>query len=410
MTRKIFSIILLICSFSANAQFFKKLTDAVGSIASAAVQTVTAPTQAVINTVSAVSGNGSVSDIYKPYQQAYQQTGTALAQSTSVLNDPQSFFMSKAQDFARQNGGDAGDFIFDVSTFSNRYYSELANAGANNINGILHGQNPFQVTALPLAAAIRAAREKYKDTAMPLPDDVKNALRPYFSESVINNARYVIGKVEITLPNFIGQGQKLMGGDYAVTVDNIIVFNRNPGGFVHSGAWWVHEVTHVEQYQRLGIETFAYNYLRDLGNSLENEANQKSKNITGRQINQGYALNQSSFDMSNSSIDDGRNFATNPEYYVAQCIFNNDSFGCQYLVTNYGRIIAVNPVTGQWLHIGYSTPPRLLNVAWSYDLPNARYSYAVGFDGLIRDRRVFTNQFGQSFEQWIVVGHVVKFV
>ena len=82
-----------------------------------------------------------------------------------------------------------------------------------------------------------------------------------------------------------------------------------------------------------------------------------------------------SFDMSSSSIDQNKNFNQNPEIYVAQCVFQNDQFNVMYLVTNYGRIIAVNPLNGQWQHIGYSTPPRLPNVAWSYDLPNANWSY-----------------------------------
>ena len=395
-------------SSSVNAQFFKKLSDAVGNVVDLGVKVTTAPYQAIANTGQVLLGNAKPSDIYKPYQEVASSAGQALPGTVQILNEPQRYLMQKAQEFSTSLGGPA-EFIFDVGSFSNRYYSELANAGANNISGILQGQNPFQLTAAPLAAAIRAARERYISKSQPLPNDVKNVLRGFFNESTLNRARFAIGKVEITLPSFIGQGAKFMGNDrYAVTVDDIIVFNSDPGSYLNNSNWWVHEITHVQQYEKLGIEIFAFNYMRDAGNSLEAEAVNNANRITGTNISStSSALKIGSFDMSGTISD--INYQQNPEFYVAQCIFPYDQFGVMYLVTNYGRIIAVNPLNGQWLHIGYSTPARLPNVAWSYDLPKANWSYAVGFDGNIYNPVPIYNNFGIIYNyQWVSVGYVVR--
>jgi hypothetical protein len=356
-----------------------------------------------------MTGNGNASDIYKPYQQAAASAGSSLPQVSGMINEPQRFLTQKAQEFASSVGGQPGEFIFDVGTFSQRYSNELANAGAYNISGILQGQNPFQLTAAPLSAAIRAARERHYSNSSPLPNDVKNALSGYFSASILNRARYSIGKVEITLPNFIGKGARFMGGDaYAVTVDDIIVFNTNPGSYANNSNWWAHEITHVQQYERLGIETFAFNYLRDAGNSLESEAVNNANRITNSN-NSVYSssLKIGSFDMSGAYSNN--NYQQNPEYYVTQCIFPGDQFGAMYLITNYGRIIAVDPINGQWMHIGYATPPRLPNVAWSYDLPNARWSYAVGVDGNIYNPTPIIDFYGRIINyNWNVVGYTVR--
>jgi len=418
MKNKILLTLFTFCiSFGVNAQFFEKLTETVGDITNTTVKTITAPTEVLINTGKVATGNADASEIYKPIQQAVRQTGNTAVSTSEVISEPQKFFMQKAQEFSKSVGGSTGEFIFDVGTFSQRYYNELAQSGVYGINGVLQGQNPFQISAIPLAAAIRAANERYKSSAKPLPSDVKEALRPYFRANTLENARYIVGNVEITLPNFIGQGQKFFGNDaYAVTVGNIIVFNNSPGSYSQNAHWWAHEITHVEQYENLGIESFAYKYLKDFGSSIEKEAINRANSIVGNNNpqfsqSQSYALNVGSFDMSSSSIDNNRNFSSNPEIYVAQCIFPQDNFGVMYLVTNYGRIIAVNPLDGQWRHIGYSTPPRLPNVAWSYDLPNARWSYAVGMDGNIYNPVPIYNNWGQIIKyQWNIIGYVRKLI
>lgn len=407
MRLTITTLILSLLSMSCKAQFFKALTDAVGSVASASVKLATAPTEAVINTARAVTGNAPASSIYQPFQEAAKSAGAALPQTYQVLNQPQEFMMGKAQELAGL-GGDPGAFIFDVGTFSQRYYSQLAAAGVNNFGGILQGQNPFQLAAAPLAAAIRAAHEQYKPSAQPLPDEVKQYFKGRLDDALLQRARYTVGRIEITLPNFIGKGNKLMGNDaYAVTVDDIIVFNAQPPTAANAAFWWAHELTHVRQYGDMGIEKFAFEYMRDLGHSLEGDADNNAGQITGQRTSSA-RLVAGSFDMSGQPQPAPTTFQQNPELYVAQCIFPNDAFGAMYLVTNYGRIIAVDPRNGGWMHIGYCSAPLLPNVTWTYDLPNANYKYAVMANGNILTARKVLNAWGYYQDEWIAIGYVVK--
>ncbi len=337
---------LFALSFQTNSQFLKDIGNFVSGVANTTIKTLTAPTEAVINTGKVIIGQGNVYDIYKPLQQAIQQTGNTTVQGYNIISAQQTYFMQEAEKFAQNSGGNAGAFIFDVGTFSNRYYNQLAQSGVNSANGILQGQNPLQISAIPLAVAIRAARARHYNKSMPLPEDVKNALRSNFSDQILNKARYCIGNIQITLPNFIGQGQKLFGNDaFAVKVGDVIVFNSNPCSFTQNAFWWTHEITHIEQYSNWGIETFAFNYLKDYG-GIENEPDSKASQVTGNNYNNRNALVSKSFDMSSSAIDQNANFNQNPETYVAQCIFPNDFSRFSYLVTNYGRIIAVNSING----------------------------------------------------------------
>src|SRR5690606_12369488 len=135
---------------------------------------------------------------------------------------------NQVQNMAQQVGGDPAAFVVDLGLWGQNYYTQLGAASVNTVAGVLQGENPLKVFAAPLAGAIRAARERHLGNAMPLPDDVQAGLAAYIPASTISRAKYVVGRVEITLPNFIGKGQMFMGSDYAVVVDDIIVFSSTP--------------------------------------------------------------------------------------------------------------------------------------------------------------------------------------
>jgi hypothetical protein len=392
---------------TANAQFWKKVTDSVGSIANVAVKTVTAPHEAVINAARAATGHASASDIYRPYQNLASATGRSVSITTEAVTDPQRYLFRRAQELASVAGA-PGEFLFDVGTFSNQYYTDLANSGLQNIGAILRGQNVVQLASAPLAAAIRAARDRHLADARPLPDDVKEALRPHFSSSILNRAKYSVGKIQITLPHFIGRGAKLFGEDYAVVVDDIIVFNTAPPSYGESkkaAFWWAHELTHVQQYEQLGIEAFAYRYM--IGHQrIEDDADANAARVTNdrSQVTKAY-LKVGSFDM--TSYRDGTNYQKSPEQYVAQCVFPFDPLPITYLVTNFGRIIAVDPMTGNWLHIGFATPPVGRGVSWDYWTPNLRY--AVMQNGTIVIPYPVFDPYGRlAGYNYTQVGHVVR--
>ncbi len=412
---KVILLIVMLISGQVQAQFWKKVTNTIGDVAGAAVKVTTAPYQAMANTVQAATGNGGIKDIYKPYVDAAAASGNALNQSAQLVNAPHQYMMQKAQQFASGVGGDAGAFVFDVGTFFQRYSTELGYSAILSTGNFLQGQNPFYIFGAPLAAGIRAARERHYPGSLPLPEHIKSALSNYIPAAILNKARYTTGNVQITLPNFIGQGQKFMGNDgYAVTVMDVIVFNSNPNS--SSLNHWAHEIFHIMQYEQMGVEQFAFNYMRDLGRSFENDAQGRANQVTGNniQFSTSYIMSRT-FDMTTQGSTQALS-QQNPEVYVTRCIFPQDPNPVMYLVTNYSRIIVVNPADGAWHHIGYIIPSSFPQEACSYWVPNANMRYSIAHTGQIMQYVQARNNFGQPVFNnwgqpvmiWIQIGYVVN--
>ncbi len=389
--------------FDKAKRSFKKVGNVIGDAAKTGWKSTTAPYKAVINTGKVISGKSKPKSIFQPYRDLGRMAGNTLEGGSNLIRDPQQEIYRKIRSLSRKAGGKNGEFIFDLTTFNKKFYEELGTASTIGLANILRGSNPFQLTAAPLAGAIRAAREAHIDKAKPLPPDVLNALKPHFSIKVLSRVKYTVGKVEITLPNFIGQGQKFFGDDYAVVVDDVIVFNKQPGSFIENGEWWAHEVTHVEQYSRWGIELFALKYLSGYS-AIENEADIRADKILGknkfvrtapffRRAGQlGIKIRERtdrSFDGMNKHV---------AEHFVAQCFFTQDPRPYHYMITNTRKIIVVHAITGEWLHAGWATPPLARNMAWDYKTPNLRY--AVTRNGIILTP--------DNFGRFQPIGHVTR--
>jgi hypothetical protein len=392
----------ILCALTSNGQgLLGKVKNTLGSVVDAGVKWTTAPYQSIINSAQVVTGHGNPSSIYSPYVQMGQSAGNALAQANDLVNRPQNYIYGQALNFANQFGG-PGKFVFDVGTFTNQFYSQLGSSATYAVSNALKGQNPFQVVAAPLAAAIRAARERHAVNIQPIPNEVRQALSSLFSASTLNRARYTIGSVEITLPNFIGQGQKFMGTDYAVVVDDIIVFNTTP----NSLSWWVHELTHVEQYERMGVEAFAFYYAKDLGSRLEGEANSRAQ-AYNPQSTGGFGEWPTSTTVTATIKTSGVAALPQKELYVAQCFFPMDPNPVHYLVTNTGRIMAVDPINGQYFQVGVCTPPLDNVAAWTFQTPQIRYAVTPQGGIFTFDQFMLPN--GQMMPpQPRQIGHVVN--
>ena len=251
-------------------------------VGKAIVKTASAPAKSVYNATKVVRGKAGVGSIIDPYKDAIGAAGNAVPAVINTMTMPQRALYQKAKSYAHKYGGSKVGFVFDMSTFVLEYSPHLANALAENVNAVANGRNPIQVIGAPLAAAIRAANMSHYPNSRPIPEDVKDALRDFFPESTLESARYAIGSVEITLPNAINKIAKY-GEAHAVTVGNIIVFSVDPGSFSDTPTWWAHEMVHVDQYRKLGVEKFAFNYMKDLGKSIEREAHTEAHNIVNAQ-------------------------------------------------------------------------------------------------------------------------------
>ena len=404
---RLWLILLLFLNYntSFSQSWLKDLGNSVGDVLETGWKATTAPVESIINTGDVIVNQGDPSKIYQPYKELSQKAGTTVQGTGSFVANTQNYMYQKAKDFASEIGGDEGEFIFDISTFSTKYYNDLANSGTQAIANVLKGQNPLHVTAAPLAAALRAARESHYNNSKPIPEDVKRALAPYFNSSILNRARYAVGTVQITLPNFIGQGNAFMGNDYAVVVDDIIVFNSNPPSFSESSFWWVHEMQHVEQYEKWGVERFAFNYIRDLGSSIERDADNKARRVTNNSHSSNMGAAYLKTDIGLSTHRNARSIPN--EYFVLQCFFPQDRYPVNYLVTNTGKIIAVDLYTGNWIHIGYATPPLANGVAWTYQTQHIKY--AVTPNGGIMTEEPMYDPWGRFMgNRFVQIGHVER--
>lgn len=362
-----FAVLNLLCFLPAHSQLIKipnplkPIEKLVKAGVDAAIEIAKAPTTTVIESVKVVTGAATPSDILNPIKEIAQSSGSTIQAAADAINDPAKSMYTTVQNLAQKLPG--GGIIFDLAIASTKFYTDLGYTSAVTLGNTLKGQNPLVLTAAPLAAAIYAARDAYAGSAKDLPEDVKRGLKDVFPENILQKAKWVVGKVEITLPNFIGQGAKFMGDHYAVVVDNIIVFNKTPPSYKEAATWWAHEITHVQQYNDLTIEVFAYKYLKDFGKSLETEANEK-----GSKANVDESNPVKKYTLLTQIYKDVVPQALN-ESVITKCVFDDDTTAVTYLVTSKLRILAVNPITTEYIHVGYAKTPKYANTKWRFLTP-----------------------------------------
>jgi hypothetical protein len=119
-----------------------------------------------------------------------------------------------------------------------------------------------------LAELIQASRESaISNGVKPIPPRIHDALIGFFPESILRKVRYSSGDADaITIP-----GLALTYGHIdAVTLVDVIVFQDDRAAQTDAKLW-AHELTHVMQYERWGVDGFATGYLKDY-QAVEKEA------------------------------------------------------------------------------------------------------------------------------------------
>ncbi len=119
-----------------------------------------------------------------------------------------------------------------------------------------------------LAQLIETAREQaIADGVRPLPPTVYRGLLGYFPPALLQRARFGCrGPRRIALPALTFS----YGDAAAIALGDVILF-RDERAAQADLRLWAHELTHVMQYQRWGMEGFASHYVEDSG-SVEQEA------------------------------------------------------------------------------------------------------------------------------------------
>lgn len=113
----------------------------------------------------------------------------------------------------------------------------------------------------------RSRDDALRNGVQPIPHDIRQNLTGFIPDHVLNIARYrVQGGGDLTLQfNSIRYGEA-----HAITLDYVIVF-KELNDALYNPTLWVHELTHVDQYQRWGIRDFSIRYLRNY-DAVEREA------------------------------------------------------------------------------------------------------------------------------------------
>jgi hypothetical protein len=131
-------------------------------------------------------------------------------------------------------------------------------------------------TAPLLAATIRFSKaQAAAEDVREIPDHVRKVLAPYFGEDLLDEVHWTLPDRRPGLGSLLAGWYFRSGG--AVTLGDIVVVSD---GAMADNVWlWAHELTHVQQYRRLGLDGFARAYVADW-RSLEDAANQHANAIT----------------------------------------------------------------------------------------------------------------------------------
>ena len=101
--------------------------------------------------------------------------------------------------------------------------------------------------------------------AQPMPDAIKAKLKGVFPDEVLNKVTFTVGGQDSMIAQAFSYGDVL-----AITFIDTVVF-RQADAAQTDDALWAHELTHVMQYDRWGVDEFARRYARDY-KAVEDEA------------------------------------------------------------------------------------------------------------------------------------------
>jgi hypothetical protein len=106
-----------------------------------------------------------------------------------------------------------------------------------------------------LESALKRSRDTARADSKPVPDEIRDALVPFYPAELLENVRYSIGD---TTPGGVAGFAIRNGNAAAVTLIDTVVFSEE--GHVRNLALWAHEIHHVQQYKDWGVPGFATRY------------------------------------------------------------------------------------------------------------------------------------------------------
>jgi hypothetical protein len=121
------------------------------------------------------------------------------------------------------------------------------------------------------AAALESWLRQSREAAVaagtrPVPPALRRRLAGFYPPALIDRVRFTVGAGDDrSVQRFVFA----LGRTVAVTLGDVIVFRDERAAA--DPVFWAHELTHVQQYERLGMDGFAALYVRDF-RDMEKEA------------------------------------------------------------------------------------------------------------------------------------------
>ena len=135
-------------------------------------------------------------------------------------------------------------------------------------------ENNPQGSGTALAIAIRLGRlEAIRAGAKPVPDGMKRRFKGHYSEALLDEARWTVAEPDSRLGRVLARWPVKEG---AVTLGDVIVFKTRSAA--RNRRLFAHELVHVDQYRKLGINTFARRYAEN-PDPIEEEARTKARRV-----------------------------------------------------------------------------------------------------------------------------------
>lgn len=160
-----------------------------------------------------------------------------------------------------------------IEAMSGRSAGEIADQARRGSQRLV--QHSTRLTAPVLAQAIRHGEaQALRAGSRQLPASMQKLLAPHFSRDILSSTRWTVGRGRVDLGTIITE-QFMDEG--AIALNRQIVFSSER---LTGNVWmWAHELAHVEQYRRLGINGFAAAYIADW-RAIEREATRRADQVT----------------------------------------------------------------------------------------------------------------------------------
>lgn len=260
----VFALFLMCFSLTeADAKsFFKKVKDAVKDVVQAAPSVIAPVPVIAVKVIQGKKPDEAVKEVAKDNVEILIVPAEAQLQTEQAITDA-----------VKNKVGKLAPGV-DVLQLPDKIVKESFVETGKMAEHIIDTGKPGELVGAPAAAAIRQAYANYESVAKPIPDKVRFWLSHVYTSDVLDNARYTVdkgfGSIEAILAKyaldkdfgniaaiFNGMSER-SGENFAVTLDNIIVFSTEPNP--DDVWWWGHEMQHTVQYKLLGIEGFAARY------------------------------------------------------------------------------------------------------------------------------------------------------